>query len=99
MMTKPKAPTCHIEISLRLMRYPPGIDNLYFYTYLIYSVLPTAAIGTTEKPTYRRQETPRHKSISFLGDFSSFVVEMTGLFYAVSTGFIAIAFFKEVGAV
>ena len=25
MMTKPKAPTCHIEISLRLMRYPPGM--------------------------------------------------------------------------
>ena len=45
MMTKPKAPTCHIEIRFLRMRYPPGIDNLHFYTNLIYSILQKVVIG------------------------------------------------------
>jgi hypothetical protein len=45
MMTKPKAPTCHIEISPRLMKYPLGIENLHFCTNLINSIIPSVVIG------------------------------------------------------
>jgi hypothetical protein len=48
MMTKPKAPTCHIEIRFLRKRYPPGIDNLHFYTNIIYSILQKGVIGTDE---------------------------------------------------
>jgi hypothetical protein len=45
MMAKPKAPTCHLDISLRLMRDSPGIDNLHFCTSLIYRILQKVVIG------------------------------------------------------
>jgi hypothetical protein len=56
MMTKPKAPTCHIEIRFLRMRYPPGIDNLHFYTNIIYSILQKVVIGIEARlgPTFDR---------------------------------------------
>jgi hypothetical protein len=54
MMTKTKAQTCHLEISLRLMRNPPGFDNLHFYTNLIYSILQKVVIGIERTPGANR---------------------------------------------